>query len=426
MKKIEIAGIEINKVSIANLLFNKTMLLAYILLAIGVYGIYEIIIERYLAEAAGAFDAGRHIGSTHVAQAMKEAIFGAGGEVKREEPWTIYIANYMYMIYSGSGIIFLVALAELFNVEIIKKTAAGFMAFGLCMVFGGLFTILMDLNVLHIHWMFLSPNIKAGMWLMLPLYTVYIPFVLFEIYLLLTKNQQWVKKIAVTILLLSVAIDIIEYYIQAKLFDMNSARHLWTTYPNLTLYFIISSFTASSGIMILYSFVEYKTKLKDEFKTLLLFLEKMAILTVVLLAAYEAVAFLFIDRDWGNIILFGSFKYYFYIYISLAIALPFIILAFRLNKKESNSILTILASFLIIIGTYIGRLIFVYGGNAYPMSDRFGTGFEKYGEYEVVKESIFFSPTLTEVSIVIGSIGVVLIVYKIFDLFLSVSSISKH
>jgi Ni/Fe-hydrogenase subunit HybB-like protein len=426
MKKFELAGVEINKVSISDLLFNKSMLIAYVLLAIGVYGIYEMIIERYFAHGLSLLDISNHIGQANISHNIKEVIFGHGGEVKREAPWTLYIANYMFMIYSGSGIIFLVALAELFNIEIIKKTAAGFMTLGLCIVFGGLFTIAMDLNILNMQWMFLSPNIGAGMWLMLPLYSIYIPFVIFEIYLLITKKQGWVKKIAFGILLLSVAIDVVEYYIQAKLFDMNIARHLWTTYPNLTLYFIISAFVASCGIMLLYSYIQYKKVLKDEFATLTIFLKKITLVSIIALASYEAIAFLFIDKKWANVILFGDFKYDFYIYTIFAIALPFGLLSFKLFKKKVPCIITVVASILIIIGTYIGRLIFVYGGNAYPMSDRFGTGFEKYGEYEIIKDFIFFSPTLTEVFIVIGSVGVIILTYTILDKLFSVSKIREH
>ena len=376
MEKYLVAGLEVNKVSIKELLFNKTMLIAYVFLALGFFGIYEVFNERYFLLAADAHDAGLNPGSKEIAEAMKEAIFGAGGEVKREQPWTLYIVNYMYMIYSGSAIIFFVALAELFNIDIIKKTAAGFMTFGLAMVFGGLFTIAVDLNVLHMQWMFLTPNLGAGMWLMLPLYAVYIPFVIFEIYLLITKNQTWTKKIAFVILLLSIVIDLIEYYIQAKLFDMNTARHLWTTYPMLTLYFIVSAFVAAIAIMILFSAFVFKDKLKEDFSHLIHFLRVSILYAMAVLAIYEAIAYLFIDKDWGAIILFGEFKFYFYLYLFLAVGLPFL-LKF---KKHSNLLWVTLGAISVVIGTYLGRYVFVYGGNAYPMSNRFGTGFEKYGE----------------------------------------------
>ncbi|NKQ41879.1 MAG: polysulfide reductase [Sulfurovum sp.] len=421
MEKYLVAGVEINKVSIKELLFNKTMLFAYVFLALGLWGAYEVFVHRYFFLTASAHDAGLLSGSREVAVAMKEAIFGAGAEVRREQPWTLYIVNYMYMIYSGSAIIFFVALAEIFNVEVIKKTAAGFMTFGLAMVFGGLFTIALDLNVLHMHWMFLTPNMSAGMWLMLPLYAVYIPFVIFEIYLLITKNTTWTKRIAYAILILSIVIDVIEYYIQAKLFDMNTARLYWTTYPVLTLYFIISAFVAAVGIMILYAMVVYKDKLKDEFEKLINFLRVSALYVIALLAVYEAVAYLFIDKKLAGIILFGEFKLYFYFYLFLAIGLPFI-LEF---KRHSSRLWIVIGAISIIIGTYLGRYIFVYGGNAYPMSDRFDTGFQKYREYEVAKEVIFFNPHFSEVLVVVGSIGVVLAVYMFIDKLFSVSKIRE-
>jgi len=82
--------------------------------------------------------------------------------------------------------------------------------------------------------------------------------VLFEIYLLITKNHEWARKIAYPVLVMSIFVDIVEYFIQAKLFNMNTARHLWTTYPALTLYFIVSACVAAVAIMIIYAIVVYR------------------------------------------------------------------------------------------------------------------------------------------------------------------------
>jgi hypothetical protein len=422
VEKRIIAGVEVNKISLTDLLFNKTMLLSYLLLAIGFFGLYEVIGERYFLLSAGAHDAGMYPGSREVAEAMKEAVFGSGSEVNREQPWTLYIVNYMYMIYSGSAIIFFVALAEIFNIEVFKKTAAGFMTFGLAMVFGGLFTIAADLNVLHMQWMFLTPNLTAGMWLMLPLYTIYIPFVIFEIYLIISKKTEWAKKIAYGILFLSVIIDLVEYYIQAKLFDMNTARHLWTTYPMLTLYFIVSAFVAAIAIMTIYSFLTYRNRSNFEFDILIQYLRKSALYAISILAIYEVVAYLFIDREVGEVILFSAFKYYFYAYILFAVVLPFL-LQF---KKHSPNVWIVVGSIFAIIGTYIGRYVFVYGGNAHSVSNYFGTGFQKFGEYEKVKDFILYSPHSSEILVVIGSFGVVLAVYTIINRLLDVSKVRDH
>ncbi len=416
------AGIKVNHVKIKALLTSNAMLVAYAFLLFALFGVIEVFYERYYLLSATAFDAGLAPGSKEVAEAMKAAVFGSGGEVKREAPWSLYIVNYMYMIYVGSGIIFLVAFAELMDIKLIKKTAAGFLTLGLAMILAGLFTILMDLNILHLHHMFLSPRFSSGMWLMMPLYMVYVPLVMFEIYLILAHKDAWVKKIAVVILILSLLVELVEFYVQAKLFDMNSARHLWTTYPFLTLYFMVSSFTASAAVMILYTYLIYRNTDRSKCATLMQLIQKITLYSVLALGAYEATAYLFIDKKWAEIILFGDFKYYFYAYLGMSVGIPFVLLF----KDYANNSYKIIASLFIIVGTYLGKLIFVYGGNAYPMSDRFGVGFEKYGEYEPVRDVIFFMPPLGEIAICIGSVGIVILIYTVMNAYFSVSKMQEN
>ncbi len=423
MGSYEVAGIKINSVSLKEIFFkDRVLYIAYGFLLLAFIGIVDVFLERYFLVSATAFDAGLHPASREVAQAMKEAVFGNGGEVHREAPWSLYIVNYMYMIYVGSGIIFIVAVAELFDIAQIKKTAVGFLTFGLAMIVAGLFTIMMDLNVFHLHWMFLSPRYNSGMWLMLPLYLVYIPIILFEIYLLLSEHKELAKKMALPILVLSLAVELLEFYVQAKLFDMNSARHLWTTYPLLMLYFMVSAFVASASVMILYMFLIYRNTDRRKCSDLMELIKKITLYSVILLGVYEATAYLFIDKKWASIILFGDFKYYFYSYLILAVAIPFSLLF----KQITGSTAKVLASLSIIVGTYLGRMIFVYGGNAYPMSNRFGVGFEKYSEYEPIKEVVFFMPSWGEIAIVVGSIGIVIFIYRVVDRFFSVSVMREH
>ncbi len=420
-KKI-IAGLKINRVTWKALFDDKVMYIAYALFLVAIIGVFHVFYERFFIPSATAFDAGLNPGSREVAHAMKEAVFGSGGEVKREAPWSLYIVNYMYLIYTGSGIIFLVAFAEFFNIDLIKRAAAGFLTLGLAMVIGGLFTIMMDLNVLHLHWMILSPRTNSGMWLMLPLYFIYIPLVIFEIYLLLSNQQNWARKLAFPILILSLIVDFTEFYIQAKLFNMNLARNLWTSYPGLTLYFIVSSFVASSAVMMFYSYFTYRTLSKRKCIALMDLLSKITLYSVIVLGFYEIIAYLIVDRRAMFMMLFGPFSWYVYAYFVLTVMIPFGLLFW--NAK--GVMIKLLASISVIMGTYLGRMVFVYGGNAYPLSDRFGVGFEKYGEYEPVKDVIFFFPSWGEIAIVMGSIGIVVFVYRILDSLLSVSLMRKH
>lgn len=420
METLIFAGVDINRITLKRMFFSKTMLTAYVLLAVALVGIYELFDLRYFSAVATAHDAGLNPTDPAVKEAMRQAIFGDVGEIDRNLPWTILIANYMYMVYTGSGVIFLVALAEFMNFRIVGKVAAGFMVAGISMIFAGLFTISTDLHMLNMHWMVLSPNFKAGMWLMLPLYCTYIPFVLFEIYLILTNKRDWARRLALPILILSLGIDLVEYYIQAKLFSMNTARHLWTEFPSLTFYFIISAFVSSLGIMGINSFLVHRKK--PEYQELMDLIRRAMLFFVFILGLYEIAGYMTVDKDWAFLILFGPFRYvYFLGYILLTLGLPFLFIV-----KPGKPIFTVIASVLVVIGGFIGRYLFVYGGNANPMSNRFGIGYEKYDQYSVADSFIYNSPHLGEIFIVIGSIGVAMIIYKLFDVFFSVGKLREH
>ncbi len=420
MDKIAFAGVEINRVTLKRLFFSKTMLFGYTLLLIALIGVYEIFDIRYFSVAANAHDAGVNPNDPALKEAMKLAVFGTVGEIDRNLPWTILIANYMYMIYTGSGIIFLVALAELMNFNLVARAAAGFMVAGLAMIFAGLFTIATDLNMLNMHWMLLTPNIEAGIWLMLPLYCTYIPFVLLEIYLLLTNKREWAKRLAMPILVLSIGVDLVEYYIQAKLFSMNTARHLWTEFPALTFYFIISAFVSSLGVMGVNTYLVHRKK--PEYESLMDLIRRAMLFFVFVLGLYEIIGYMTVDKDWAFLILFGPFSvFYFLGYVLLTLALPFLFIV-----KPGRPIFTLIASVCVIIGGFVGRYLFVYGGNANPMSNRFGTGYERYEFYGQAKTFIYNAPHLGEILIVVGSIGVAVVIYKLFDVLFSIGRLREH
>lgn len=420
METINVAGVEVNRIPLHRLFFRKKMLIAYLLLLLACLGIHELFELRYFSGAVSAHDAGLTPSSSTMRNAMYQAVFGSVGEIDRTLPWTILIANYMYMIYAGSGIIFLVALGELMKFKIVARAAAGFMVIGLSMVFAGLFTIATDLNMLNMHWMFLSPNTSAGMWMMLPLYCTYIPFVLFEIYLLLTNRRSLAQRLALPILVLSIAIDLVEYSIQAKLFAMNTARHLWTEFPLLMFYFIISAFVTSLGVMGLFTFLCHRHT--SEYTELMDLIRKAMMFFIFSLGIYEIYGYMTVDKEWAYHILFGPFSVaYFLGYILLTLAVPLLLVL-----RPGKPLRTVYASIAVILGGFVGRYLFVYGGNANPMSNRFGTGFERYDFYAVSKSFIYNSPHLGEILIVAGSVGIAMITYTIFDSLFSVGKLRNH
>jgi hypothetical protein len=419
MDVISFAGLDINRTTLSRLLLNRTIVFGYVLFAIALIGLLEIYHLRYFSPVVNAHDAGLNPTDPAMIEAMRQAVFGTVGEIDRDSPWTLLISNYMYMLYTGSGIIFLVALAELMKLNVVAKAAAGFMVLGLAMVFAGLFTIMTDLHLLNMLWMLFTPNMQAPIWMMFPLYLFYIPFVLFEIYLLITNKRTLARKLALPIMFLSIGVDLIEYYIQASLFAMNNARHLWTDYPALTFYFIVSAFVSALGVMTVYATLVHKNK--AEYQLMLQLFRKALMVSIVALALFEVVGYLTMDTAWREGLMFGPYQsLYFFAYLPLTLLLPLALIAKGLHTTR-----LLIASVFVIAGGYLGRFLFVYGGNVVPMSNRFGTGYEVTESYAVAEPFIHTTPHLGEMLIAAGSVGIVIIVYQLFDGLFSVGNLRE-
>ena len=55
------------------------------------------------------------------------------------------------------------------------------------------------------------------------------------------------------------------------------------------------------------------------------------------------------------------------------------------------------------------------GSHANPMSNRLGTGYKKHDLYDIQSSLNYTHPHLGEIFIAVGSVGVCILVYKLFD-----------
>ncbi len=426
---INCCGLNIRKVSIKELLFNKTMLIAYILLAIGIIGWYEIFTLRWAHEFvnnAGIIATAGHLEeSKQVAIALKEQIFHLKHieEVNKAEPWGIFVSQYTYLLYGGSALILLTALAELFHVKTAPKVAAAFITFGISMVFGGLISIATDLaNQINIYWMVLNPQPQSGMWLMMPLYSVYIPFTFIEIYFLITNKRDLARKVAGVLVILGIIIDIAEFYIQGLLFNLNAPRHLWTDIPLLWLYFLITGALTAVAGAIIFSFLALRDKVY--YRETLNLLTKTGIVIAALALIYEIINYLSVDSKWMDLIISKSpVSVMYWTWIILGLIIPLMLWN---SKKE---ILIITGSVFAIIGTFFMRQTFTYGGNIVPMSERVeGLGPQATSIYNLAELTPYaYVPAHTmEILIVIGCVGLGLAIYSILDSVFAIRDVNDN
>ncbi len=424
---IKFWGLNINRVSLRELFFNKTMLIAYVLLAIGLVGIYEIFHLRYfhdfISQAGMITASGSENGLKHAAIALKEQIFNLPEveEVNRAKPWGILVIQYVYLLYGGSALIFLTALGELFHIKVASKVAAAMMTFGISMVFGGLVSIATDLgSVFNVYWMFLNPQPGAGIWLMLPLYSVYLPFTLIEIYFLITHNRKLAKKLALILVILSLCIDLVEFYIQGLLFNQNIPRHLWADIPELWIYFLITGGVTGIGGSIILAFLGFRNK--PYFDNYINVAKNTGIVLTVLAAIYEIIDFIVVDPKWTNLILKGTpISWMYWGWLILGIVVPFVLF---LSKSKGNVLIGGISA---VIGAYLMRFSFVFAGNIVPMTARVsGLGYQANSVYglDALKPYAFIAPDSMGWMIIIGCFGVGIAIFTFCDKLFDIRSVT--
>jgi len=418
-------GLNINSISLGELLFNKTMLIAYVLIAIGLIGWYEIyhlrFFHEFISQAKIYAMAGNEDALRDAAHAIKEQIFNLHEveEVNKAEPWGIFVTQYTYLLYGGSALIFLTALAELFHVKVAPKVAAAMMTFGIAMALGGMISIASDWgNPLHIYWMVLNPQPQSGMWLMLPLYSIYIPFTFIEIYFLITNKRDLARKLAGILVILGIIIDLTEFYIQGILFNLNTPRHLWTDIPMLWVYFLISGALTGIAGAIVFAFLGLKNK--PYFDDFISFATKTGVILTILAAIYEVINFKVVDPKWMNLIIKGSpISWMYWGWLILGIAVPFVLF---LSKSKGGILIGAISA---LIGTFLMRQAFIYGGNIVPMTERVpGFGPESTSTYINVTPWAYIPPHTMEILIIIGCLGLGIAIYAILDKLFDVRNVT--
>jgi Ni/Fe-hydrogenase subunit HybB-like protein len=291
------------------------------------------------------------------------------------------------------------------------------------MALGGMTSIASDWgNPLNIYWMVLNPQPQSGMWLMLPLYAVYIPFTFVEIYFLITNKRELARKVAGGLVIFGIIIDIIEFFIQGILFNLNVPRHMWTDIPLLFVYFLLTGALTAVGGAILFSFLALKHK--PYFEETISLLRKVGLALIVIVGIYEVINYSVMDPKWKELILHNSpISSTFKAYIWLGLVLPFILFLFR------SRLLNLIGAVGVLTGTFLMRQVFIYGGNIVPMTERVpGFGPQATGIYDLdaIKPYAYVAPHAMEVLIIIGCIGVGILIYTLLDQLLAVRDVNDH
>ncbi len=349
-------------------------------------------------------------GMVHIFLYGQEASYG----VSRGLPWGLLIITYTAMVVSSTGLCLISSLGHVWgfrNFEQIGKRAAWL---AISALLGGFFAIFWDLgSPFHLHALrlilyYFPPKFASPIWGMTTFYSLYLLFITIEFISLLSK--KW--KFALIFGLLAFLAGITAHSNLGWLYGVNIARPEWHG-PFFPIDFILSALLSGTALIVWIHFFSNKNAayiLKDEKKMQLM--KNLGRLIALFIGAmlffeiWKTIAGIsgHIPLEYQSImtLISGPLSFNFWFFeMLIGYLLPFILLFItRFNSPK----ITLIASILVIVGILFNKYDIVISGQSVPV-------FASYYHNNI--SLISYTPSLSEISLFIGALGVASIIYHI-------------
>ena len=369
---------------------NTWLILSFLVVSVGLYGMVQVFLHGQ----------------------------GESYGITREVPWGLLIIGYSFFVGITLGTAVVGALAHVFRIEAFNIMSKKLALVSISSLIAGFFIIYWDLagpydlQVLRLVVYFSEFKITSPIWWLVVLYASELPLLAFEVYFLLSQK----KNSAFYASLIGTSLSIVAYGTMALVFDANGSRPLWHT-SSFALFFIISAIAGGFGVALMMIFLnnvaqKYKNSIIVLSKTLFFLLTFMLVIDFwnVIINSYSsdillgATMKLFTGK--------GVLAHNFYFYeIILGIIIPMFLL---LIGRFKSSALSSIAGILTIIGLFFSRYDAVIGGQLLSRPNN---------NMKFILHT--YNVSASEISIFIGSIGVLFFIYflgaKFFNLEESIS-----
>jgi len=319
-----------------------------------------------------------------------QRLFGASNAV----PWNILLSNYAFLALAASGLCLTVAMSAIVKNEPLKRVAPLALVLSIAALVGGMMNTLSELgNPLRIVYVIISPNWSSPITLIFFVYMIYLPLLCLELYMLLTRRQEWARLVTGLALLIGLTAPTVLGTIFAQSFGRPllagfamSIYYLLTAMPaGLALLMLALMLTQGTGAETMESVRAAGRWLAMTLPFLLAALVwKAATLPVDSLGAIAAFADGFLGRTfWG-------------LAPALAIGLPCFLLLSRYGER--TGVLAASAAF-ILGGSFIARHTELIVGQLVPASPLIQGG--------------WYLPSAADVIIVLGWLGLAGLLYQV-------------
>ena len=391
-----ITTIPVNKVSIKELLgFEKTprnMLVA--VLTVAFIAMFVIGVATYLMHGHHAYN------------------------VTREHPWGLLIAVYIFFVVSSTGLCIIGSLGDVFGFKdymLISKRA----------IFGSIVTILAGFAVIAFEighpvtmliYNVLSPGLTSAIWWMGTLYGLYLTFMIIEFVFLLRGDMKKAKIFGLTGLLVGLA----AHSNLGSVFGFLNARTIsqGVFYP---AYFILTAFITGVFIAFIIMGFRYELKFPEKVKTMLEGLAKIQGLLISILIFF--VTWKLLTDMYGGMPNRAEVAHHilhsapFWTEVILAMVIPLVII---LKTMGTKPVLFFWASLSGMVGIFFMRYNLVHDTQLKPLQ------MLKTREYQVAPEWVHYFPSITEMMISLGAVGLCIAMYYAGTKFFNLDEDENH
>ncbi|MEW6433706.1 MAG: NrfD/PsrC family molybdoenzyme membrane anchor subunit [Myxococcota bacterium] len=338
-----------------------------------------------------------------------------------ELPWGVLIATYVFFVVSSTGLCLVSSLGHVFGFKVFEPIAKKAIFLALVTLTVGFSVIATELErpFLLAKLAILSPNPRAPIWWMGALYGVYMVLIATELFFLFTEEHRKAKVVGA----MSVVAALAAHSNLGAVFGLSHARPVWYG-PLLPIYFIASALMCGAALIILLVWLgDYfgnGKQVRPENVPLLNALRQLLALFIGIVAFFT-IWKLITGVNGGHYhkyevtmaSLAGPMFFSFWVFETfLGLVAPLTIL-FTSARRSFGALA--LAAALPMIAVFVMRYNFVLSGQMFSLKPVHGHLGETFAYQPPFKGSVegflSYTPSMTEVLIVVGAIAASILLY---------------
>lgn len=332
--------------------------------------------------------------------------------VTREHPWGLLISSYIFFVGTSTGLCIIASFGHIFGIKEFNVIGKRTTLLAIVTLLAGFSVILLEIGhpIRMIIYNMLSPGLTSAIWWMGTLYSLVLVFIIVEFLFVLRNDHKWSKIFGIG----GLVADVAAFSTLGSIFGYLVARPV-SNGPFYPLYFILTAVVAGAFLLFLVYGFKYKMNFPEEIEAFMVKMAKVLGLLLAMLMFFEIWRVL--AAVYGGMPERADTMMYiikgmnFQLEVVFGMALPFLIIL--LSKGKAIKTL-VFASFAGIVSIFFMRADMVHNTQVFPMQTL------KLREYQLPPSWVEYMPSMVEIAISVGAIGLFLIMYyaadKIFEL----------